>query len=90
MLYVSIADVSYYVQPGSALDVEAEKRGTSVYFPQYVLPMLPPELSTGICSLNPQVDRLAVTAILTFNRNGKVKAAGICPNGDSQPGTVNL
>ena len=75
VLYVSIADVSSYVQPGSALDVEAEKRGTSVYFPQYVLPMLPPELSTGICSLNPQVDRLAVTAILTFNRNGKVKAA---------------
>jgi ribonuclease R len=75
VLYVSIADVSAYVQPGSALDVEAEKRGTSVYFPQYVLPMLPPELSTGICSLNPQVDRLAVTAILTFNRNGKVKSA---------------
>jgi ribonuclease R len=73
VLYVSIADVSYYVQPGSALDLEAEKRGTSVYFPQYVLPMLPPELSTGICSLNPGVDRLAVTAILTFNRAGKVK-----------------
>ncbi len=75
VLYVSIADVSYYIQPGSALDVEAEKRGTSVYFPQYVLPMLPPELSTGICSLNPQVDRLAVTVILTFNRAGRLKAA---------------
>jgi ribonuclease R len=75
VLYVSIADVSYYVQPGSALDLEAEKRGTSVYFPQYVLPMLPPELSTGICSLNPQVDRLAVTVILTFNRAGRVKSA---------------
>ena len=74
VLYVSIADVSYYVKPGSALDLEAEKRGTSVYFPQYVLPMLPPELSTGICSLNPNVDRLAVTAILTFDRNGRLKA----------------
>ncbi len=75
VLYVAIADVSYYVQPGSALDQEAEKRGTSVYFPQSVLPMLPPELSTGICSLNPNVDRLAMTVMLTFNRAGRLKAA---------------
>jgi ribonuclease R len=75
VLYVAIADVDYYVQPGSALDQEAEKRGTSVYFPQTVLPMLPPELSTGICSLNPGVDRLAMAVILTFNRAGRVKAA---------------
>ena len=75
VLYVAIADVSYYVRPGLALDLEAEKRGTSVYFPQYVLPMLPPELSTGICSLNPGVDRLAVTVILTFNKVGRLQAA---------------
>ena len=62
-------------RPGSALDQEAEKRGTSVYFPQSVLPMLPPELSTGICSLNPNVDRLAMTVMLTFNRAGRLKAA---------------
>ncbi|WP_449244233.1 ribonuclease R [Desulfobacca acetoxidans] len=73
VLYVSIADVSYYVQPGSALDQEAAKRGTSVYFPQRVLPMLPPELSTGICSLNPGVERLAVTVILTYDRHGRLK-----------------
>ncbi len=73
VLYVAIADVGYYVRPGSALDEEAEKRGTSVYFPQTVLPMLPPELSTGICSLNPEVDRLAVTVILHFSRTGTVQ-----------------
>jgi ribonuclease R len=61
------------LQPGSALDQEAEQRGTSVYFPHSVLPMLPPEVSTGICSLNPEVDRLAVTVILHFNRTGKVQ-----------------
>ena len=75
VLYVAIADVAYYVPTGSALDQEAEKRGTSVYFPQYVLPMLPPELSTGICSLNPGVDRLAATVILNFNRAGRFKKA---------------
>ncbi len=70
-LYVSIADVSHYVQPGSPLDQEAWRRGTSVYFPTGVLPMLPERLSNGLCSLNPNVDRYAFTAILDFDRSGK-------------------
>jgi ribonuclease R len=74
-LYVCIADVSHYVAPGSALDGEAYQRGTSVYFPNQAISMLPPELSTGICSLNPGVERLAVTAIMTFDRQGRVKSS---------------
>ncbi|OPX20694.1 MAG: ribonuclease R [Desulfobacca sp. 4484_104] len=70
-LYVAIADVSYYVTPGSALDAEAYQRGTSIYFPHLVLPMLPEELSNGICSLNPGVERLAVTVILEFDAQGR-------------------
>jgi len=69
-LYVSIADVSHYVSPGSALDREAYERGTSVYFPGTVVPMLPKVLSNGICSLNPEEDRLAMTVKLAFNMNG--------------------
>ncbi|MCB2184735.1 MAG: ribonuclease R [Desulfobulbaceae bacterium] len=70
-LYVSIADVSHYVTPGSSLDQDAWERGTSVYFPTGVLPMLPERLSNNLCSLNPDVDRYAFTAILDFDRNGK-------------------
>jgi len=69
-LYVSIADVSHYVSPGSTLDREAYERGTSVYFPGTVVPMLPKVLSNGICSLNPEEDRLAMTVKLAFNMNG--------------------
>jgi len=69
-LYVSIADVSHYVQPGSALDKDAYERGTSIYFPGRVIPMLPEKLSNGLCSLVPDEDRYAFTAILDFDRQG--------------------
>jgi ribonuclease R len=72
-LYVSIADVSYYVPPGSALDREADLRGTSVYFPQRAVHMLPEKLATNVCSLLPGEDRLAVTAMLHFDRRGRLK-----------------
>jgi ribonuclease R len=70
-LYVSIADVSYYVKPGSALDREAYQRGTSVYFPNRVVPMLPERLSNNLCSLVPNKERAAFTAILEFDQKGK-------------------
>ena len=70
-LYVSIADVSYYVKPGSALDAEAYQRGTSVYFSNRVVPMLPERLSNNLCSLVPNVERPAFTAIMEFDSNGK-------------------
>ncbi len=71
-LLVAIADVSSYVVPGTALDDEAYKRGTSVYFPDRVVPMLPEVLSNGLCSLNPQVDRLCMTAELYFDTEGNL------------------
>lgn len=70
-LYVSIADVGHYVQPGTPLDKAAYERGTSVYFPSGVIPMLPERLSNGLCSLNPDEDRYAFTAILDFDKTGK-------------------
>lgn len=77
-LYVSIADVSHYVVPGSPLDKEAYQRGTSVYFPAGVLPMLPERLSNDLCSLNPDEDRYAFTAILDFDDTGKRVKSRFC------------
>ena len=72
-LLVAIADVSAYVTPGSALDREARNRGNSVYFPERVVPMLPEALSNGLCSLNPEVDRLCVACEMLIGRDGRVK-----------------
>ncbi|MDW7774564.1 MAG: ribonuclease R [Desulfobulbaceae bacterium] len=77
-LYVSIADVSHYVKTGSAIDIEAFRRGTSVYFPDRVIPMLPERLSNDLCSLVPDEDRPAFTAILDFNGRGKRIGSKFC------------
>jgi ribonuclease R len=72
-LIVAIADVSHYVKPGTALDREAYARGNSVYFPQHVIPMLPEALSNGLCSINPQVDRLCMACEMQVDGSGTIK-----------------
>lgn len=78
-LYVAIADVSYYVRTGSAIDAEALERTTSVYFPYFVVPMLPEELSNGICSLNPNVDRLCMVCDMIISKAGKIESYDFYP-----------
>ncbi len=72
-LWVAIADVSYYVRFGTALDLEAQARGNSVYFPDQVVPMLPEVLSNGLCSLNPEVDRLCMVCEMKISAKGKLE-----------------
>jgi ribonuclease R len=78
-LIVAIADVSHYVRPGDALDVEAQNRSTSVYFPRRVIPMLPEKLSNGLCSLKPNVDRLALVCDCVVSSKGAIEAYQFYP-----------
>jgi ribonuclease R len=78
-LYVAIADVSYYVRNNTPLDHEAFKRGNSVYFPNYVVPMLPEKLSNGLCSLNPRVNRLCMTCEMIISKNGVLESSRFYP-----------
>ena len=77
-LQVHIADVSHYVRPGTSLDLEARLRGTSVYFPDRAVPMLPPQLSSGICSLRPDEDRLVLSCVIEIDRRGEVLGYEVC------------
>ena len=78
-LWVAIADVSYYVRPNTSLDKDALARGNSVYFPNYVVPMLPEKLSNGLCSLNPNVDRLCMVAQMEIDQGGKLIGSKFYP-----------
>ncbi len=77
-LQVHIADVSHYVRPGTALDLEARLRGNSVYFPDRAVPMLPPQLSSGMCSLRPDEDRLVLSCLMEIDARGEVIGYEVC------------
>ena len=89
-LLVAIADVSHYVRPGSALDREARARGTSVYFPTRVLPMLPTALSNHLCSLEPQVDRLCMVADMRVSQARRARGEPLLSGGDALGGASDL
>ena len=76
-LQVHIADVAHYVRPGTALDLEARLRGNSVYFPDRAIPMLPMELSTDVCSLRPDEDRLVLSCVMQLGPDGEVLSSEI-------------
>jgi len=78
-LVVAIADVSHYVRPGMSLDRDAQDRGNSVYFPRRVIPMLPEKISNGLCSLNPDVERLAMVCDMDINVSGEIKGYKFYP-----------
>ncbi|MEO6806349.1 MAG: VacB/RNase II family 3'-5' exoribonuclease [Edaphobacter sp.] len=77
-LQVHIADVGHYVRPGTSLDLEARLRGTSVYFPDRAIPMLPPQLSSGMCSLRPDEDRLVLSCVMEIDGRGEVLGYEVC------------
>jgi ribonuclease R len=89
-LYVAIADVSHYVRPGTALDQEAIRRGTSTYLTDRAIPMLPEALSNGLCSLKPNVDRLCVVAEMELDATGRILRKNFLPGGDALPGPADL